>query len=157
MRVIGIDPGSRFTGWGIVEQCRSRLLHVDSGVIVLNAKLPVLMRLGTIAAEVARILEIYSPEQASVEEIFVSHNVQSALKLGQARGAAVVALAQADLDIYEYTPRKIKQAVVGSGNAEKQQVQHMVKLILGLPEVPEENASDALAAAICHIHSRGNL
>jgi len=153
MKVIGIDPGSRFTGWGVVEQRNGRLYHIDSGVLVLDAQRPVAERLADIYSGVEKIVQVCEPQCASVEEVFLSHNVQSALKLGQARGAAIVALSRNGLPINEYSARQIKLAVVGNGKAEKQQVQHMVKLILGLPEFPEENAADALAAAICHLHS----
>ncbi len=152
MKIIGIDPGSRFCGYGVVEIEGSTLTHLDNGVIVPGAKRELAQRLVYIAEALEERLHEFRPDVAAVEETFVHKYAKSALVLGQARGAAIVTLARAGLEVNEYSPTKIKQAVVGYGRAEKEQVQHMVKILLNLPEVPEENAADALAVAICHGH-----
>jgi crossover junction endodeoxyribonuclease RuvC len=150
VRVLGIDPGSRLTGWGIVEHQASAVRHVDNGALVLDAKAPLTERLIAIHEGVSAIIERYAPYVMAVEGVFAARNVASALKLGHARGAALVAAGRLGLAIYEYAPAEVKQAVVGHGRAEKQQVQAMVRVILGLPEVAQADASDALAVAICH-------
>ncbi len=152
MKIIGIDPGSRLCGYGVIRVEGSTISHLDNGVIVPDAKLALPRRLSFIAEALEERLDEFHPDVASVEETFVHRFPKSALVLGQARGAAIVTLARAGLEIHEYSPTKIKQAVVGYGRAEKEQVQHMVKVLLKLPEIPEENAADALAVAICHGH-----
>jgi crossover junction endodeoxyribonuclease RuvC len=153
MRVLGIDPGSRITGYGIVEQQGNRLVHVDNGAIFTDKALDFAGRLKLIFEGLSAVIAEYRPEQVAVENIFFSTNVQSALKLGQARGAAIVAAAHAGLPVAEYTALQVKQAVVGQGRAEKGQVQKMLKALLGLPEIAQADASDALAVAVCHINS----
>lgn len=153
--VLGIDPGSRKTGFGVI-QTLPRPVYLCSGVIRLP-DVPLTERLGLIAAGLTDIIERYQPQQAAIEEVFMARNAASALKLGHARGAAVVACVQAKLEVSEYTARQVKLAVVGSGAAAKEQVQHMVCRLLGLSTAPQEDAADALACALCHAHTRGGL
>lgn len=155
MRVLGIDPGSRLTGWGVVDHAASAARHVDNGVLVLDPKGLLCDRLRAIHDGVSALIAEHRPEVVAVEGVFAARNAQSALKLGQARGAALVAAARAGLPIYEYAPAEIKQAVVGHGRAEKEQVQAMIRIILGLREVAQADASDALAVAICHCQRSG--
>lgn len=155
MRVLGIDPGSRITGYGIVEQHGNKLVHIDNGAIFTDSASDFPGRLKTIFDGLSAIIEEYRPDQVAIENIFFSNNVQSALKLGQARGAAIVAAVNAGLPVSEYSALQVKQAVVGQGRAEKGQVQKMLKALLGLPETAQADASDALAVAICHINSYG--
>ena len=155
MRVLGIDPGSRITGYGIIDKVGNRLVHVDNGAIFTDSHRDFPIRLQRIYRGLTEIIEQYRPDAVAVENIFFATNVQSALKLGQARGAAIVAGVNAGLPVFEYTALQVKQAVVGHGRADKQQVQKMLKALLNLPETAQEDASDALAAAVCHIHSIG--
>ena len=155
MRVLGIDPGSRITGYGIIDKEGNRLVHVDNGAIITDSHRDFPMRLQRIYRGLTEIIEQYRPDAMAVENIFFATNVQSALKLGQARGAAIVAGVNAGLPVFEYTALQVKQAVVGHGRADKQQVQKMLKALLNLPEVAQEDASDALATAVCHAHSIG--
>jgi crossover junction endodeoxyribonuclease RuvC len=155
MRVMGIDPGSRITGYGIIESVGNRLVHVDNGAIFSDVKKDFSLRLYTIYQELTVIIDRYRPETVAVENIFFAKNVQSALKLGQARGAAIVAGVNAGLPVYEYSALQVKQAVVGHGKSAKVQVQQMLKVLLNLPEIAQEDASDALAVAVCHAHSHG--
>ncbi len=155
MRVLGIDPGSRITGYGIVEQAGNRLVHVDNGAIFTDSAKDFPGRLKKIFDGLFAVITEYQPDEVAVENIFFSTNVQSALKLGQARGAAIVAAVHAGLPVAEYTALQVKQAVVGQGRAEKGQVQKMLKALLSLPEIAQADASDALAVAICHINSYG--
>ncbi|KAA0888149.1 crossover junction endodeoxyribonuclease RuvC [Oryzomonas rubra] len=153
MRVLGIDPGSRITGYGIVEQQGNRLVHVDNGAIFTDSAADFPGRLKRIFDGLCSVIAQYRPDEVAVENIFFSTNAQSALKLGQARGAAIVAAVHAGLPVAEYTALQVKQAVVGQGRAEKSQVQKMLKALLGLPEIAQADASDALAVAVCHINS----
>jgi len=155
MRVLGIDPGSRITGYGIIDKEGNRLIHVDNGAIFTDSHKDFPMRLQRIYRGLTEVIERFRPDAVAVENIFFATNVQSALKLGQARGAAIVAGVNAGLPVFEYTALQVKQAVVGHGRADKQQVQKMLKVLLNLPEVAQEDASDALATAICHAHSIG--
>lgn len=155
MRVLGIDPGSRITGYGIIDKEGNRLIHVDNGAIFTDSHRDFPMRLQRIYRGLTEVIEQYRPDAMAVENIFFATNVQSALKLGQARGAAIVAGVNAGLPVFEYTALQVKQAVVGHGRADKQQVQKMLKVLLNLPEIAQEDASDALATAICHAHSVG--
>jgi crossover junction endodeoxyribonuclease RuvC len=157
MRVLGIDPGSRITGYGIIDKEGNRLVHVDNGAIFTDSHRDFPMRLQRIYRGLTEIIAQYRPDAVAVENIFFATNVQSALKLGQARGAAIVAGVNAGLPVFEYTALQVKQAVVGHGRADKQQVQKMLKALLNLPEVAQEDASDALATAVCHAHSVGML
>lgn len=155
MIVLGIDPGSRITGYGIVEKSGNRLIHIDNGAIFTDSAADFPGRLKKIFDGLLEIIAQYHPDQVAVENIFFATNPQSALKLGQARGAAIVAAVHAGLPVSEYSALQVKQAVVGQGRAEKEQVQKMLKALLGLPEVAQADASDALAVAICHINSFG--
>lgn len=154
--ILGIDPGSRKTGFGIINVVGNQHDYVTSGVIRLpDAELP--ERLGVIYQSLTEIINIHCPQQVAVEQVFMAKNAGSALKLGQARGAAIVACVAQGLETHEYSARQIKQAVTGTGAAQKEQVQHMVKMLLKLPGMPQEDAADALATAICHAHSQASL
>lgn len=152
-RIIGIDPGSRHTGFGIIDHQGQALTHIAHGVIKTPTA-DLADRLYCIFSSLQETLHQHRPSEAAIEQVFVKVNVQSALKLGQARGAALTALAAHGLSIAEYAPREIKQAIVGTGSAQKSQIQHMIKLLLKLPESPPEDAADALAIAITHAHTR---
>ncbi|MGE4543533.1 MAG: crossover junction endodeoxyribonuclease RuvC [Pedobacter sp.] len=152
MRIIGIDPGTRITGYGLVEKIGNRLVHIDNGAIYTRADDPLPERLKTIYNELCRVITDYAPVLMAVERIFVAKNALSALKLGHARGVAMLAGVNAELPVAEYTAVEVKKAVVGYGKAAKPQVQQMVKVLLNLPEIAQEDASDALAVAICHAH-----
>ena len=153
MRILGIDPGSRITGYGIIVKEGNRLIHVDNGAVFTDSEKDFPLRLQKIYRELTAVIERYRPEVVAVENIFFAKNVQSALKLGQARGAAIVAGVNAGLPVYEYSALQVKQAVVGHGKSAKVQVQQMLKILLNLPEIAQEDASDALAVAVCHAHS----
>ncbi len=155
-RIIGIDPGSRITGFGVVDFEGGRLKYVQSGCLRLGDG-DFIARLKTIFDEVSDLVRIYKPDQAAIEQVFMHRNPASALKLGQARGAAICALVGAELPVSEYMPAEVKQALVGKGNAAKSQVGHMVQALLELPGPPQEDAADALAIAICHTHSAHTL
>ena len=153
MRILGIDPGSRCTGYGVIERVRREWHHVAHGHIK-PAQGELGDRLSYIAAELRQVIQTYAPTGAAVEQIFTCHNVRSALMLGQARGAILVTLADAGLSVGEYAPRAVKLAIVGSGAAEKTQVQHMVRFLLRLQAPVQADAADALAIAICHAHTQ---
>jgi len=154
--ILGIDPGSRITGYGVINTVGQRIEYIASGCIRITEKeLP--QRLGQVFAGVNEIIETYSPEQFAIEQVFMGKNADSALKLGQARGVAIVAAVQHDLPVAEYAARSVKQAVTGKGSADKEQVQHMVQLLLKLPGKPQEDAADALAIAITHAHTSASL
>ena len=156
MKVFGIDPGSERTGYGCVESDGSRHRLVACGAIVSSPRLGFPAQLLRIHQHLAALLAEHRPEAVAVESVFFAASVRSALKLGHARGVALLAAAEGGYAIAEYTPAEIKRAVVGYGRAEKHQVGEMVKLMLGLAEVPEpHDAADALAVAICHVHSQG--
>ena len=148
-RIIGIDPGSRCTGYGIIWVDGNKHGMVDCGFIKTESTV-FAERLLEIHQRLAEVIKEYQPDAAAIEQVFVKHNVQAALKLGQARGAALVTLAQYGLPIAEYSPRQIKQACVGYGNADKAQVQHMIKMLLNLKHEVQADAADALAIALCH-------
>lgn len=149
-RILGIDPGSRITGYGVIEVDRGRLRFVACGTIVTDRKHPFAHRLNEIFDGVNEVIQVNQPAVAAVEDVFLAANPRSALKLGHARGAAVVAAMQNGLTVHDYSPRQVKQAVAGYGQAEKAQVQHMVRVLLGLSASPSTDAADALAVAICH-------
>ena len=155
MIIMGIDPGSRITGYGLISKEGNRLIHIDNGAIFTQSAKDFPQRLEQIFTGLSAIIAQYQPDAVAVENIFLAKNAQSALKLGQARGAAIVAAVNVGLSVFEYTALQVKQAVVGSGRAEKVQVQQMIKALLNLPEVAQEDASDALAVAVCHAHSAG--
>lgn len=154
--ILGIDPGSQKTGFGLISVEGRRHRYLSSGVIRLPQG-PLPERLKIIYRSLSTIIDEYRPSEAAVEEVFMSKSAGSALKLGQARGAAVVACVAEDVAVSEYTARQIKKAVVGTGAANKDQIQHMVQVLLKLPAAPQEDAADALAAAICHAHAREGL
>lgn len=156
MRIIGIDPGSRITGYGVVDSDGVRSLYVDSGCIHIKAE-QMAEKLGVIFREITRIVENHQPDALSIEQVFMARNAASALKLGHARGAAICAAVNYRLAVSEYSPRTIKQAIVGSGGAGKEQVQHMVGRLLRLDVVPSPDAADALAVALCHAHTVATL
>lgn len=156
VRILGIDPGSRITGYGIIDSEGNRLQHVASGCITLgDADYPDKLR--SIFSELSKLLDTHQPAEVAVERVFVNRNADSALKLGQARGVAIVACTLHDIDLHEYSANQIKQALVGRGHAAKQQIQHMVKILLNLRETPATDAADALAVAVCHAHTRSSL
>ena len=151
--ILGVDPGSRITGYGIIRIERNRAEYVDAGCIQLK-DIPLSARLRLIFDQLSAVIRTHHPTEAAVEKVFMNRNADSALKLGQARGAAIVAAAALELAVFEYSPNEIKQAIVGRGHADKAQVQHMVKALLGLSQTPPADAADALAAAICHGHTQ---
>lgn len=153
MRILGIDPGTRVTGYGLIKKDGNRLLHIDNGAIYTRSQDPLALRLKNIHDGLARIIAEYAPQVMAVEQIFVAKNALSALKLGHARGAALLTGMNAGLPIFEYSALQVKSAVVGYGKAAKPQVQQMVRALMNLPEIAQEDASDALAVAICHAHS----
>lgn len=151
-RILGIDPGSRVTGYGIIESDGNHSVHVASGCIRLSQdELP--ERLGAIFHEITALIETHRPGEMAIEDVFVSKNAGSALKLGQARGAAICAGVTAGLPVSEYAPRSVKQAVVGSGAADKGQVKHMVKRLLCFSDDLSADQADALAVALSHAHT----
>jgi len=159
MRVLGIDCGTEYTGYGVVELCLDGTLTcVCCGVIKLLVREPLPARLAIIFDRLGAIIQEHHPDQVAIEDVFYAVNVKSALKLGQVRGVAMLAASSAGLEVSEYAPLSIKSAVVGYGRAEKQQVQHMVPQLLRLDEPPQSaDAADALAIAICHLHTSATL
>ncbi|MEE8357537.1 MAG: crossover junction endodeoxyribonuclease RuvC [Anaerolineales bacterium] len=156
--VVGIDPGTAITGYGIIrEQENGDLEWVTHGVVKTPSDWDEPQRLLEIYLKLKDIFASYNPDCCAVEKLFFQKNVKTAIQVGQGRGAALVAAAEAELSVGEYTPSEIKQSVVGYGNADKQQVQKMVKILLNLKEIPKpDDAADALAVAICHLHSTRN-
>ena len=157
IRILGVDPGLRITGFGVIEKRGNALAYLASGCIKTDAKASLPKRLGTIHAGLSELVSQYQPNQAVVEIVFVNVNPQSTLLLGQARGAALAALVAGGVDVAEYTALQVKQAVVGHGKAAKEQVQDMVVRLLSLPGAPTADAADALACAICHAHGGQGL
>jgi crossover junction endodeoxyribonuclease RuvC len=156
MLVLGVDPGTARTGYGLVAEGSGRLRALDWGVIATEKDTPMPTRLLAIYDRLGQLIRLHRPAALAVEEIFFNRNVRSALAVGQARGVVLLTAAEAGLPVLEYTPPQVKQAVTGYGGAGKAQLQAMVKLILGLGETPRpDDAADALAVAICCIHSRG--
>lgn len=153
--ILGIDPGSRVTGYGVIRQTGRQLSYLGSGCIRTSVTdLP--SRLKLIYAGVSEIITQFSPDYFAIEQVFMAKNADSALKLGQARGAAIVAAVNHDLPVFEYAARQVKQTVTGTGGAEKSQVQHMVRTLLKLAANPQADAADALAIAITHCHMSQN-
>ena len=151
-RILGIDPGSRITGYGIIEMHGKKAVWVSSGCIRTKGD-NLAIRLKEICEGIQSLLDEFQPNEVAIEEVFVHRNPASALKLGQARGAAMAMVALRSIDVSEYSPRSIKQSIVGKGSAAKDQVQHMVMTLLGLSKLPQEDAADALAVALCHAHT----
>jgi len=155
-RILGIDPGSRITGYGVIELQGRRTVYLASGCVRVDEEtFP--ERLRGIFDGIGEVVAEYRPSEIAIEKVFVQRNVDSALKLGQARGAAICAVLSRSLPIAEYSPAEIKKALVGRGAADKQQVQHMVKTLLQLIESPQADAADALACALCHSHTRQTM
>ncbi len=156
MLVLGIDPGSRTTGFGLIEVRGNKLSYIDCGCVRSgDGELPA--RIKQIFTGICSVIEQHKPQQVAIEEVFMGRNAASALKLGQARGAAMSAALSHDLPVDEYSARQVKQAVVGAGAAEKGQVQHMVKALLSISDNIAEDAADALAVAICHANTHASL
>ena len=154
MLVLGIDPGTAITGFGLVREAGAGLALVDYGVITTPSGQPLPQRLQTIYQGLGSVIRQHQPETAAVEELFFSRNVRTALSVGHARGVALLALADAGLRVFEYKPLEVKQAIAGYGGADKQQVQEMVRMLLSLDQIPQpDDAADAVAVAICHVHA----
>ncbi|WP_207061941.1 crossover junction endodeoxyribonuclease RuvC [Motiliproteus sp. SC1-56] len=154
--ILGIDPGSRITGYGVINAVGVRNEYVASGCIRISGDhLP--DRLQQVYEGVLEVIRLHCPQEMAIEQVFMARNADSALKLGQARGAAIVAGVTQGLPVAEYAARAVKQAVVGKGGADKRQVQHMVRSILKLPGLPQADAADALAIALCHAHTQHGL
>lgn len=153
IRILAIDPGSRITGFGVIDVQGRHIEYVDSGCIRLP-DVVLAERLKNIYIGVGSLIDQHKPDEFAIEEVFLAKNANSALKLGQARGAAIVAAAMSGLQVAEYAAKRVKQSVVGSGSADKEQVQQMVQLLLKLDKAPQADAADALAIAMCHAHTR---
>ncbi len=153
MRVLGIDPGSRRTGWGVVQLEGTRLRQIAAGTIAVPEKMALPNRLRVIHRELAQIVQAHTPEAVAVEEIFFAKYANAALKLGHARGVALLVAAQSEITVHEYPPAIVKRTVVGRGGADKRQMGRLVTALLGLSTPPEEDAADALAVAITHIQA----
>ncbi len=152
MLVLGVDPGSMVTGYGLVEKVDNRIICVKAGSISSGGKVPFYERIYKIFVSMTNIMQQYHPAEMAIEDLFFAKNVKSSLKLGHARGAALIAAAHCGIKIFEYTPLEIKKSIVGYGRATKEQVQSMVQMMLKLPSKLGPDTSDALAAAICHIN-----
>ncbi len=155
VRIIGLDPGLRNTGWGVIEAEGTRLIYVADGAVHSDAEAPLAERLLQIHKQVLAVLKEFLPDEAAIEETFVNVDARATLKLGQARGAVMMAPAAMGIPVSEYAPNQIKKSVVGAGHAEKQQVKHMVKVLLPKAVLKTADSTDALAIAICHAHHRG--
>ena len=153
MRILGIDPGLRVTGFGVIEQQNKQIKYVTSGRIKTSGS-DLSERLKEIVEGVGEVIAQYGPDVAAIEKVFVNVNPQSTLLLGQARGAAIAAVVMKNITVAEFTALQVKQSVVGNGHADKSQVQEMVRRLLSLPAVPSTDAADALACAICYAHSQ---
>ncbi len=156
VRVLGIDPGLRFTGWGLIGVCGNRLSHIADGVLAGDASLPVPERLRALFVALTALIDAHKPDEAAVEETYVNRNGAATLKLGYARGVALLVPALAGIPVAEYGAKSVKLAVVGNGNAEKIQVAEMVRRLLPGAKTTRADAADALAVAICHAHRRGS-
>ena len=154
MRTLGIDPGSRVTGYGVVEQAGSRIVRVDHGEIRIKNSESFTRCLSRIYDELTEVIDRTRPDAVALEDIFYGKNVKSLIKQGHVRGVALLAASRSGVPVHEYTPLEVKKAVVGYGQAEKQQVQMMIRVMLELPETLPPDASDALAVAICHTHTK---
>ena len=156
IRILGIDPGSRITGYGIVDTDGRKTVYVTSGCVRVQQD-NIGEKLKIIFDAVSQLVQESNPNELAVEKVFMHRNADSALKLGQARGAAICAVTTNAIPVWEYTPTQIKQSIVGKGNASKEQIQHMVRVLLNFPGIPQADAADALAAALCHAHTRNTL
>ena len=155
VRIIGIDPGLRNTGWGVIAQEGSRLSYVADGAVQSDPGSSLAERLLQLHTQLLAVLREFAPDEAAIEETFVNKDARATLKLGQARGIALLAPASLSIPVAEYAPNVIKKSVVGAGHAEKDQVKHMVRLLLPKAEMTTADSTDALAIAICHAHHRG--
>jgi crossover junction endodeoxyribonuclease RuvC len=153
MIVLGIDPGTRITGYGVLRVDGNRYLHIDNGCIAPSPSAEMPQRLVTILTKLEELITTFSPEAVAVERVFFAKNVASALKLGQCRGLALAAAGRHEIPVFEYSATQIKQAVTGYGRSGKEQIQKMVRMLLGLPEIAQSDAADALAIALCHAQS----
>lgn len=151
VRILGIDPGSRLTGYGLVESTGADLRFLDCGLIQAGSG-DFSLRLKCIFDGLGRIIAEHAPDEFAIEKVFVHRNATAALKLGQARGAALLAAATREMSVFEYSPNEVKQAITGRGHAGKEQVQHMIRVLLKLKEAPATDAADALSVAVCHAH-----
>jgi crossover junction endodeoxyribonuclease RuvC len=152
--VVGIDPGVATTGYGVVRDTRDGIVLVDYGVITTPPDMTLARRLLVLHQELEKIIRLHRPESSAVEKLFFQKNVTTAIAVGQARGVALLTLAENQIEVSEYTPLEVKQAIAGYGSADKKQVQYMVKAILKMEKIPSpDDAADALAIAICHLHS----
>jgi crossover junction endodeoxyribonuclease RuvC len=155
MRILGIDPGTATTGWSILEQNKKEIVTIAYGHITTSSKKSISQRLKEVAQDIEEIIKKYKPTEGAVEDLFFFKNVKTAMKVSQSRGAIMLTLINSGLDVFEYTPLQVKQAVTGYGRADKKQVQLMVKNILKLKEIPTpDDTADAIAIAICHMQSR---
>jgi len=158
--ILGIDPGSRTTGYGVIRVDGQKQYYIDSGcirIVAPNKNIPLAERLKTIFDGISNVIADNHPDEVAIEQVFMARNADSALKLGQARGVAMVAASIHAIDVAEYSALQIKKSVVGTGRADKSQVQHMVKSILTLSGTPQADAADALAVALCHANTRNSL
>lgn len=154
MIILGIDPGTRFTGYGLIEKNGNKVLHIDNGLIIPKAKDPLPQRLEEIFQKVSSLIREYKPAEIALEDVFVAKNVRSTMKLGYARGVILLAASLTKIPIFEYTPAQVKQTIANFGQATKEQMQKMVALHLKLKAVAAEDASDALAVALCHAQTK---
>ena len=154
MLIMGIDPGLRHTGWGIVDFTNNQFRHIANGTLNISEKGTLPERLAEIYKRLREVLEQYKPEEVAVEEVFVNVNPSSTLKLGQARGVAILTPSILGISVFEYSPNLIKKSVVGIGHATKEQIQMMIGVLLNKPKIDSEHSGDALAMAICHAHNR---
>ena len=160
MIILGIDPGSRITGFGVININNNKCSYVASGCILVHEKrknIEVSSKLKQIQDGINEVIKLYKPTEASIEQVFMFNNPNSALKLGQARGVAICSLENHGLTIAEYSAKQVKKSIVGNGNASKIQVQHMIQSFLNLNNIPKPDAADALAIAICHFHTKRGL
>jgi crossover junction endodeoxyribonuclease RuvC len=155
VRIIGLDPGLRNTGWGVIEAEGTRLSYVADGSVHSDERAPLFERLLQIHEQLLAVLKTFGPEEAAIEETFVNKDARATLKLGQARGVVMLVPAALGIPVAEYAPNMVKKSVVGAGHAEKGQVKHMVRLLLPRAELNSADSTDALAIAICHAHHRG--
>lgn len=154
VRIIGIDPGLRNTGWGVIEQHGQQLVYLADGTLNSDTDADLAMRLLQIHRQLLTVIREFQPEEAAIEETFVNKDARATLKLGQARGAALLAPASLGLPVAEYAPNQIKKSVVGAGHADKNQVKHMVRMLLPRAQMKSADSTDSLAIAICHAHHR---
>lgn len=157
MIILGIDPGSRLTGYGLIQKSGAESRHVENGTLYLEKQGPYTRRLVYLYQEIQNLIRAFRPEALAIENIFYHKNPKSIQKLGEVRGVAILSGAELGLPVFEYTPLAVKKAVTGYGSASKEQMQRMIRTLLGLKDLAEENASDALAVALCHAHSFNRL